>query len=320
MCARLQVKTPFWWEFQLYVFFVLLILSSFCFGLRAFLVSHTLFLTSKCGHFFCYKCLSARIQKWVETDEEVGELSCGVKGCVTLVPGNLAQRCLTQEMYNLYDSKCLRVCMNHDETFVNCPNPECGIAMGVDRIPEKSVPPRITEKDNNGKDISWTSWVHFNQYRLRCRGCNIEFCTSCKEQPYHRGRFVSGYYIQLFSPSSLVFFFFFFLSFFYSSRDISGFRTTLQSRVFSLCDAWDFVLMVFRWGFARSGSIYLQGSHVRSFRNTGPRGIVVSAKHSFLRNVKAMHVRKRSARSWWAHAVWKCSNAVIIVTEFAAKV
>lgn len=31
------------------------------------------------------------------------------------------------------------------------------------------------------------AWLHFTQYRVRCRECDIDFCSQCKTTPYHKG-------------------------------------------------------------------------------------------------------------------------------------
>jgi phage FluMu protein Com len=43
-------------------------------------------------------------------------------------------------------------------------------------------------KKDDGKLINKTAAKHMSQYRVRCPECQINFCSSCKEEPYHIGK------------------------------------------------------------------------------------------------------------------------------------
>lgn len=46
----------------------------------------------------------------------------------------------------------------------------------------------IAYKDDNGKNINKTAQKHMSMYRVRCPECQKNFCSQCKEQPYHIGK------------------------------------------------------------------------------------------------------------------------------------
>jgi phage FluMu protein Com len=43
-------------------------------------------------------------------------------------------------------------------------------------------------KKDDGKLINKTAAKHMSQYRVRCPECQINFCSSCNEEPYHIGK------------------------------------------------------------------------------------------------------------------------------------
>lgn len=44
------------------------------------------------------------------------------------------------------------------------------------------------QKDNNGALITQEAAKHMANNRIRCNGCQKNFCTSCNAEPYHVGK------------------------------------------------------------------------------------------------------------------------------------
>ncbi len=42
-------------------------------------------------------------------------------------------------------------------------------------------------KDDKGKKLSKEAAIHMGNYRVRCNKCEQNFCSKCKEYPYHLG-------------------------------------------------------------------------------------------------------------------------------------
>ncbi len=48
-------------------------------------------------------------------------------------------------------------------------------------------------KNDEGKKITKTAAKHMSSNRVRCNECGINFCISCKADPYHLGKTCAQY-------------------------------------------------------------------------------------------------------------------------------
>jgi len=53
--------------------------------------------------------------------------------------------------------------------------------------------PDPNQKDANGKKLSKEASLHMGKCRVRCNMCERNFCSKCKEYPYHIGYTCEGY-------------------------------------------------------------------------------------------------------------------------------
>lgn len=68
------------------------------------------------------------------------------------------------------------------DALIKCPNVACQTVMEViQKTRDKIVGDLIAQK----KDASSEAEIHREQYRVRCRSCNLEFCSKCLVTPYH---------------------------------------------------------------------------------------------------------------------------------------
>lgn len=44
------------------------------------------------------------------------------------------------------------------------------------------------QKDDKGNPISAEAAKHMANHRIRCNGCDKNFCTKCNTEPYHTGK------------------------------------------------------------------------------------------------------------------------------------
>ena len=65
---------------------------------------------------------------------------------------------------------------------VKCPSEECGNMMEVSK---GRVDYNV--KDDKGQVITPLACEHMAEYRVRCRGCEQNFCSKCNVMPYHVG-------------------------------------------------------------------------------------------------------------------------------------
>jgi E3 ubiquitin-protein ligase MYCBP2 len=53
--------------------------------------------------------------------------------------------------------------------------------------PPARLPNPIPLLDDKKRPVSVEAWLHFSEFRLRCRHCETVFCAACKRVPYHLG-------------------------------------------------------------------------------------------------------------------------------------
>jgi len=159
-----------------------------------------------CEHTVCLTCSRAYMLKLISApDAVVASVPCPSPGCTATkdVGTGFVQHCLSAREFGLYSEATFRATIQGTNTpngsvigmtFLKCPNTKCNLIF--EHVPlDKNSPEwrqrsarEITETDADGKVLSPEAWKHHEEYRVRCHGCQGNFCTGCKVAPYHLGR------------------------------------------------------------------------------------------------------------------------------------
>ena len=51
----------------------------------------------------------------------------------------------------------------------------------------------LTLKDDLGRPLSDEAALHSGRFKVKCQGCELNFCAECKTEPYHLGYTCKGY-------------------------------------------------------------------------------------------------------------------------------
>eukprot|EP00455_Lapot_gusevi_P042557 TRINITY_DN5058_c0_g1_i2.p1 TRINITY_DN5058_c0_g1~~TRINITY_DN5058_c0_g1_i2.p1 ORF type:complete len:486 (-),score=121.92 TRINITY_DN5058_c0_g1_i2:153-1610(-) len=112
---------------------------------------------------------------------------CPIPRCQNELPVPIIQSLLTDAEFEQYSNACLMAFIEADQMLVVCPNDQCRSAMEVVKPVNLQPPAHITEVDSNNRPLSVEAWLHYNEFRVRCRGCSTNFCSGCRANPYHMG-------------------------------------------------------------------------------------------------------------------------------------
>lgn len=145
-----------------------------------------------CQHRFCTKCIRSYILDRVSQKKAVGML-CPANQCSLELPTADIQKLLTKNDFESFLEATLMAFIESDNLSFKCPNQQCQLP--ISRAPTEigPVPDPMTETDSDGKLLSAETWIHFQEYRIRCRSCNTIFCASCQSIPYHKGHTCAGF-------------------------------------------------------------------------------------------------------------------------------
>ena len=148
--------------------------------------------TLDCSHCFSMACLSSYINALVSAKQAVS-IACPAPGCGAELSNADIQRCLSAADFEQYLQATLMAFIEQDGSSFICPNDACRSVISIAPFtpPPASLP--ITEKDEDGRLLSREAWLHYCEFRVRCRECNLIFCASCKQSPYHKGYTCSTY-------------------------------------------------------------------------------------------------------------------------------
>lgn len=146
--------------------------------------------TLPCGHSICFECIQKIVEEGIK-NKAAGQLRCPINSCDYLLQPNEIQQSILEELFNSYLDSCLQGFLEQETDLIPCPNEDClslmdFIDLDVSEL-KKLQTSEITQKGEDGRKLSRSAWVHFNQFRLRCRECQQDFCANCKISPYHLG-------------------------------------------------------------------------------------------------------------------------------------
>eukprot|EP00457_Paulinella_chromatophora_P000316 gb/GEZN01000316.1/.p1 GENE.gb/GEZN01000316.1/~~gb/GEZN01000316.1/.p1 ORF type:complete len:1660 (-),score=215.21 gb/GEZN01000316.1/:6-4985(-) len=149
-------------------------------------------LTLKCGHFFDKDCVAEFLNDLIGNKKAVG-ITCPEGKCSVEMDPQDIQAVLTAEDFEQYLQATLLAFIEQDNLTMNCPNEKCKAIISVQEPDNIVIPAVIKEKDDDGHVLSAAAYKHFMQYRVRCRGCNNNFCAECHCLPYHKGYDCKGW-------------------------------------------------------------------------------------------------------------------------------
>eukprot|EP01095_Lingulamoeba_sp_RSL-Kostka_P009076 TRINITY_DN3106_c1_g1_i1.p1 TRINITY_DN3106_c1_g1~~TRINITY_DN3106_c1_g1_i1.p1 ORF type:complete len:449 (-),score=163.39 TRINITY_DN3106_c1_g1_i1:81-1427(-) len=99
------------------------------------------------------------------------------------------KRVLTEKEFDNYINLTLQTAIDNNEQMFRCPNNECNAI--IERINNNNNHHQNANNKkvlgNDGKPLSNEAINHRDEYRIRCRTCNIDFCSLNMTSPYHIG-------------------------------------------------------------------------------------------------------------------------------------
>ena len=128
-----------------------------------------------CAHIICKEWFSKLVKKeyaqkqkaeWPECHQQINDYEI--------------KALLGDYVFEKLQKDALMAVVDEDQSIVKC---EWGNVMEVE---EGKVD--YNQKDDEGKKLSRRAAEHMSKYRVRCSACSNNFCTNCKEQPYHIGK------------------------------------------------------------------------------------------------------------------------------------
>eukprot|EP01126_Amoeba_proteus_P047526 TRINITY_DN5426_c0_g1_i11.p1 TRINITY_DN5426_c0_g1~~TRINITY_DN5426_c0_g1_i11.p1 ORF type:complete len:407 (+),score=69.66 TRINITY_DN5426_c0_g1_i11:129-1349(+) len=129
------------------------------------------FFLDQCGHSFCTNCLYRWVMEQVNS-KQCRNLRCFLNSCTKSIDPIDLKVLLSKEDFELYNTNACGEFIDSNDQFFHCPNSSC--AMIIERLAP------VTKKGGLSEAAR-----HKEQYRFRCRSCEVEFCSSCKAVPYH---------------------------------------------------------------------------------------------------------------------------------------
>lgn len=143
-----------------------------------------------CSHMFCTSCIHSHIVSLVDKRDAVGmKCPAEVNGaqCTCEISVSIIQSLLTVDEFNSYLEATLLAFIEQDSLTFKCPNEKCGALIAFQPNKPQEVPNPMLEKDDDGNPLTAQAWIHFQEFRARCRACSSVFCAQCKRIPYHKG-------------------------------------------------------------------------------------------------------------------------------------
>lgn len=144
-----------------------------------------------CSDSFCQACVHDYIMDLV-FKKKVNGLKCPA-GCGKELEVPDVQKILSTDEFNQYLEATLAAYMEQQDMTFKCPNSTCDAMIVFEPNRPQEVPNPMTERDADGNLLTAEAWMHFQEFRARCRACSTVFCADCKNMPYHKGFTCKGY-------------------------------------------------------------------------------------------------------------------------------
>ena len=139
-----------------------------------------------CSHTFSAACLSAYINGLVAAKRAV-DPPCPHPRCRLPLSHATIQAVLSPAEHEAYLQATLMAFIDADGSSFICPNGACKSVISIAPFDPSSVGALVTEKDDEGEVLSREAYLHYCEFRVRCRDCNLIFCAQCLVTPYHKG-------------------------------------------------------------------------------------------------------------------------------------
>lgn len=143
-----------------------------------------------CGHIICKDCVHSVVEDGIANGTAV-EINCPILSCDYQLQPNEIQSSISEELFTSYLDSCFKGFIEKESDLIPCPNEECSSLMEFVDIDNHELKllqnNEITQKGEDGRNLSRIAWIHFNQFRIRCRDCQQDFCAHCNIIPYHLG-------------------------------------------------------------------------------------------------------------------------------------
>jgi hypothetical protein len=127
----------------------------------------------QCCHTVCKKCIEERVLA------DYPEVTCPDEDCNKLLPEYEIENLVGKEKLAELQKKMVNKVLADEKGIIYC---KCGNA--IEFLQGKIY---YDIKKEDGTAISKTAAKHMSQHRIRCNECSINFCKSCKVEPYHIG-------------------------------------------------------------------------------------------------------------------------------------
>ena len=141
-----------------------------------------------CGHRVCSDCLRTAL-----LSNKAAVCICPIAGCGGAVDERLMRRVLTEEELDGVQAKAMAAFIAaSSSTYVQCPSCKETFEAVPSHAPPTPhdgggggrAPPEVGP---DGAPLSLAALTHRSQFRYRCGGCGVNFCSGCSAVPYHLG-------------------------------------------------------------------------------------------------------------------------------------
>jgi len=127
----------------------------------------------QCCHTVCKKCLTERIEG------DFPEVTCPDEECNRPLFEFEMENIVGKDKLEELQKKMVSEVLNKEKGVIYC---KCGNA--IEFIAGKIY---YDLKKEDGSAMTKTAAKHMSQHRMRCNECGVNFCKSCKTDPYHAG-------------------------------------------------------------------------------------------------------------------------------------
>eukprot|EP01062_Namystynia_karyoxenos_P043120 TRINITY_DN3156_c0_g2_i1.p1 TRINITY_DN3156_c0_g2~~TRINITY_DN3156_c0_g2_i1.p1 ORF type:complete len:929 (+),score=271.75 TRINITY_DN3156_c0_g2_i1:59-2788(+) len=158
----------------------------------------TVYVCDTCGGTACGRCLADWCCNSAEAEgATLSSILCpnsrDGRCAASVRPGELKQVLSAVQLRRLASNDISQATAG-DDTYVRCPNAACQVVVQRDETALQAAADSLRAKAavGGGKvTVDGESWqlrhaLHHLRFRLRCRECSTEFCSSCGAAPYHK--------------------------------------------------------------------------------------------------------------------------------------
>ena len=149
-------------------------------------VKDTELIVEACEHRYCQPCLTASFAVRL-AGKAPPTMACPIPGCTRdqLYPRTV-RLVLSEAQLGQLEQMQMASFFASSDSFITCPNAKCGF--GFEKVVNQVTQRRdVNETGIDNKPLSAEAVQHRDAFRFRCPQCSENFCSGCKETPYHLG-------------------------------------------------------------------------------------------------------------------------------------